>query len=228
MVCPCCAPGCECRSFCHYDITSTAEEPRWTAETTSQILQDDCDNCGDETVEDSQPNPLNEADQVSSNALSSNVNLFQNASAISGGAQLNENYASLDPFYNDLKTCSYGAQITCATSENTANYSVSVSYFYVHSKLLGSPATRFQETSRNCLNEVQFSACPPLCNIVIAMTPDGFSINGDEFQWECSTDDKTCTDYDENGDPTPCNEFLDEPLPSATFTLACREECEFP
>jgi hypothetical protein len=231
MICPCCVTEeCECRNPCHYDLTVTGEEPSWPAEVTAQLVRDDCDSCSIANDTDIEDNPLNVEQQF---GLGSNNKMTAEASADAntlpfGGLSVFENYVSGLGDYEENKGTSYFASFFCEVIDDVAVWSVFVSYTYSHTKSVGNPTTRFQSTFKQCNNTIQISdSCPNPCEIIVALTPDGITINDEEYEWDCSSDTESCTDYDENGE-SPCNDFLNAPSPGATFTLACREECEFP
>jgi len=235
MVCPCCVPQeCECRNGCHYTFTCQAEETSWPATATAVLEPSDCDFCGDdEPVIDVVENPLRTDDQTGSgtdNTLQAIVNTPSLASS-----QSSERYAVPDennPFinvYEEIKNTSYSALFSCEVIDDKATWSVFVSFSYTHSVLTGNPTEKFQSTIRTCFKEVVFSSnCPNPCSVTVVLTPDGFTVNGVEHEWDCGTDTEECTEYDENGDPTECFDYLNSPMPITTITRECREECEFP
>jgi hypothetical protein len=230
MICPCCVvEECECRRPCNYDFTASGEE--WDLEVTAQTAHDDCDFCDFVSLEDTQDNPLNIDQQFGagqSNKLFAVVNHGGNDYA-SGGVEANESYASSTGDYEEIKTTAYSVFFSCSVVDGIAVWSVQVAFFYAHSLLTGNPTTKFQSTSKSCFSIIQINeSCPNPCDITVVLTPDEITINDQEYEWDCSEPYEFCEDYDENNVATACEDYLNEPMASATFTLACREECEFP
>lgn len=231
MVCVCCQQECECNNVCRYSVTASASYDGWPASVSATATPASCESCVTTNAADTESNPLRVSDQVGVG----NDNLFDAlADVVQANPDRLDGYVSIGERYDDgddeeQKSTAYSVSMSCGRVNNKASWSVVVSFSYVHTVLLGNPATRYQYTSLYRFSSVNLTGCPNPCNFTVEITPDGFELNGTAYGWDFDDSVQTCEDYDENGNPTACDEYLYEPLAAATVTAACREECdEFP
>lgn len=226
--------GCECPNPCTFIGTASATE--WGLTVTAAGTPDDCDTCSAINEADSEGNPNRPDDQpaLSSNELAAIAGLSGPAGSWSMSAGATETYVvpSAGGFtsdYEEYKSTSYSGLFSCEEVDGVATWTGTFGFLYSHS-ILSSPSgvpEKFQQTVKSCTLGLTFSdECPSPCPITASLSPDGVTVNGVTGSWECGTDTQECTEYDEEGNETPCTDYLDSPMDNATFTLECREECE--
>jgi len=236
MACPCCAPGeCDCPDECPYQLTVSGEALTVSVEATA--APDECEECEGATAEDSEPNPLDEEEQVGEQEVVASASVQPFGSSFADGQfDFLENYAVSEPggytYYRGINTA---VSFVCRKVGDVATWFMSANFVYSEER-----SEYDSEADPLVVVKNQFSdafliipevaikvvcpADPVTWTVVVGF--DGVTVNGVSYDWVPESSaflEQSCT---ENG--SPCNDYLANYTETATFVLTRKEECEFP